>query len=322
MEFLPGWPPSATGYEHDSTSNAGTLLQRMMTKCCRSARTVSTGTEISAKHFQKFCDLLKVLTEDLFFARVAENVCRMKRCQSLGALKVVEPSADFGDALSDSEQGPDSGRTEAADEPGPDNPDLSQQKRRAHLDFVRQRCAIARRTAFYDVADINFLALHANKLNHPIQQLAGASDKGQPLRVFIGARSLADKNKLRVWVSLPENNGVAASRQPAPMTITEVFSNHFERFIFPGRARRRGGVEKIQELGRRSRRNGRLQHRGVIQWWSWQSLVKDRVRQWRLAFSDWLHLRCRRSSIASRRFLGDCSGLRRAGLPDIELCKP
>src|SRR5579885_2994961 len=129
MEFLPDWPPSATGYEHDSTLNAWTLLQSMMTKCCRSARTVCTETEISAKHFQKFCDLLKVFTEDLFFARVAENVCRMKRCQRLRALTVVEPSADFRDALSDSKQGSDSGRTEAADEPGPDNPDLSQQKR-------------------------------------------------------------------------------------------------------------------------------------------------------------------------------------------------
>jgi len=198
----------------------------------------NTEAERSARHFQKFSDLLEVFTEDLFFPRVAKDVCRMKRCQGLSALKVVEPAADFRDALFDSEQGPDGGRAEAADKTGPDHRDLPQQKRRAHLDFVRQRRTITRRAAFYNIADIDFLALHSNKLNHPIQQLAGASDKWQSLGIFVSPRAFADKNELSVRISLAKNNRVSPSGQPATMTIAKVFSDHFERFIFSRGSRR------------------------------------------------------------------------------------
>ena len=65
-----------------------------------------------------------------------------------------------------------------------------------HLVLLRR--TISRRAAFDHVRDINLFALHADKLNHLVEELAGAADERQPLFVFIRAGAFADEQQLGV----------------------------------------------------------------------------------------------------------------------------
>jgi len=109
--------------------------------------------------------------------------------ERLGAFQVIELSANLGDAFLDSKNRSDCRSAEATDQARLDGCDLAIKERRARFNFVRQRRAVARRTAFYHVADVNFLAFHSDELDHPVQQLPGTAHERQALSVFIGART-------------------------------------------------------------------------------------------------------------------------------------
>lgn len=160
--------------------------------------------------FQKLSNLLEIFPEDLLFSGIAKNVGRVDRRQSLRALKIVESAPNFRDAFFDAEKCPDGRSSQTAYEARVDGPDLAQHERRAHPDLVRQRRAIARRPAFHDVANVDFLALHSNELDHAIQKLAGTPYEGKPLRIFVGTRPFPNKNQFGVRIALAKDNRVAS----------------------------------------------------------------------------------------------------------------
>src|SRR5205823_12226583 len=121
---------------------------------------------------QKVADFLKILAQDFLFARVAQHVGGVYGSERLGSPVVVEAAANLEHALFKTQQGLDGRSAKAADEPRPDGLNLTEEKRRAALDFVPLRSAVAGRAAFYDVADIDVLALDADRLEHSVQELA------------------------------------------------------------------------------------------------------------------------------------------------------
>ena len=64
----------------------------------------------------------------------------------------------------------------------------------ADFDFLRERVAILRRTAFDDIGDKNPLPFQSDTSEHLIQKFPGGADEGKPLFVFIRPRPFADKH--------------------------------------------------------------------------------------------------------------------------------
>ena len=88
---------------------------------------------------------------------------------------------------------------ESDDDLGTDEIDLFSEKRLAGGDFIRFGIAIFRRPAFDDVCDVNVVALEPHTFGDDVgQKLAGASDKGLALKIFVAPRPLADKHQLSV----------------------------------------------------------------------------------------------------------------------------
>ena len=89
--------------------------------------------------------------------------------------------------------------------------------------------AIAGRTAFHDVRDVDILAANAHGFDHVVQQLTGAAYEGLALRVFVGAGAFAHEHQFRAWIADAENDLLAALFvQFAAGAIAEVFANQFE----------------------------------------------------------------------------------------------
>src|SRR5207245_3790161 len=149
---------------------------------------------------------LKFFAQHFLFARVAQHVGRMDRSERLGPPVVVETAANLEHAFLKAQQSLDGRSSQAADEPRPDCLNLTEEKRRAALDFVPLRSAVAGRAAFYHVADVDVLALDADRLEHSVQELACRPDKRDSLLIFIGAGPFADENKVRVRAPLTKHD--------------------------------------------------------------------------------------------------------------------
>src|SRR5208283_4695744 len=111
--------------------------------------------------FQEVTDLFKVLAQDFFFAGVAQDVGRVDGGKRLGAGKVIELAADFGDAFLDAQHGADGGRAQAANQARLDGFNLAIEEGRAGIHFILFRRAISRWAALDDVEDVNVYALQA-----------------------------------------------------------------------------------------------------------------------------------------------------------------
>ena len=88
--------------------------------------------------------------------------------------------------------------------------DLPHEKWRAGLAFVALRRAISRRPAFHDVRNVNVFAANAHGFDHVVEQLAGATDEGFALDVFVGAGAFADEHQVGAWVAYAEDDLLAA----------------------------------------------------------------------------------------------------------------
>src|SRR5439155_12839560 len=122
------------------------------------------------------------------------------------------------------------------------------------LDFVALRSAVAGRAAFYDVADIDVLALDADRLEHSVQELACPPHKRESLLVLIGAGPFAHENKLRLRAALTKDNRLAACRQAAAMAVAQVRANLLQGLALTPRRRR--GLEQVEGLRRKGRGSG------------------------------------------------------------------
>ena len=75
--------------------------------------------------------------------------------------------------------------------------ELTVEPRRARLDLVGLRIAVARRPALHDVRDVHVGAGQADALDELREELAGAADERLALQVLLLARPLADEHQTR-----------------------------------------------------------------------------------------------------------------------------
>ena len=139
------------------------------------------------------------------------------------------------DAFLAAEQRLGRSRAERADRLGTNRGELAGQEFAAGLHLGGLWCAILRRPALHDVADIDVLALQRNPLaarrilDHLCEELSGAAHERDALRVFIRARPFADKHQSRLRVTDPEHNLVTALAQTAAFALAEVRTDLFQR---------------------------------------------------------------------------------------------
>ncbi len=110
-----------------------------------------------------------------------------------------------------------------------DRVDLAKQKRRTGIGLGRFRNAILRRTAFDDVRNVNLVAAQAHRTDHVVEQLPGATHKGQPLRVFVGAWTFSDEHEAGVWIAVAKHNRVPALVKGAAGTVADLGPDGSER---------------------------------------------------------------------------------------------
>ena len=80
--------------------------------------------------------------------------------------------------------------------------DLAIQESRARFCFLDCRCAVARRPAFDDVGDVDFLpACQSNRRQHIVEQLAGLADKRFATRIFFGTRAFTNNQPVGTLIA-------------------------------------------------------------------------------------------------------------------------
>ena len=77
------------------------------------------------------------------------------------------------------------------------------------------RIAIARGTAFEDVGDVHLRALHSDLTKEGVEQLAGGSDEGLALKIFVLTWRLADEHEPGLRVTDAEDDLGPGVSQPA-----------------------------------------------------------------------------------------------------------
>jgi hypothetical protein len=91
------------------------------------------------------------------------------------------------------------GAAEGQQEEGLDMGNLGDEIRVAGVSFNGKGGAVARRTAFDDVGDEDFLATQAGVKEDIVQKLAGGADEGTALDVFLFAWTFADEHQAGVF---------------------------------------------------------------------------------------------------------------------------
>src|SRR5262245_11261842 len=93
--------------------------------------------------------------------------------------------------------------------------ELGVQEGRAGRQLVGLGIPVAGWAALDRVCNKYLVARELNRFEHLRQQLAGASDEGLALCVFVGARALADDDELGAWAARAEDDRVALLAQLA-----------------------------------------------------------------------------------------------------------
>ena len=128
----------------------------------------------------------------------------------------------------------------------------------ADFHLVRFGSAVAGRPALHHVADVDVFAAQLDALflggalDHLREQLTGAPDEWDALRVFVGARAFADEHQRRTLIADTEDYLVAPFVQAAAAAIADIFENarqgvaarrqrrQVDGRLLRGRGRRRG----------------------------------------------------------------------------------
>src|ERR1019366_4429604 len=131
---------------------------------------------------------------------LAQQVRRVVRHHHGNILPLEPLAAHLGDAFLVAGEGARGDAAEGADHLGADRQELPVQELAADLHFIRFRVTILRRTALHYIADVNVFAeeldafLLRRAFDHLGEQLSGAADERDALRVLIGARAFADED--------------------------------------------------------------------------------------------------------------------------------
>lgn len=102
-------------------------------------------------------------------------------------------SPDFFDRAGVSRQAEDGEASQGEDHFWAHGLDLFKQEILAVVDFLGQGVAVVGRATFDDVGDIDFVTLHANGMDHFVQQFSGIADKRFSMPIFFGSRSFSDE---------------------------------------------------------------------------------------------------------------------------------
>ena len=133
---------------------------------------------------------------------------------------------------------------ESADGLRADDGKLPVQELAADLHLIGFRSAIFRRPALHHVADIDVFAedfdafLFRRVFDHLCEQLPGAADERDALRVLIGARTFADEDQRRFGIADAEDDLVAALMQAAAAAVADVFDDFEKRIVGRGEGRK------------------------------------------------------------------------------------
>ena len=90
-----------------------------------------------------------------------------------------------------------------------------------------ERIAVFGRTALDDIGNIDVIAPEPDDLEHVVKQLTCSSDKGNALRVLVGAGTLADEQHLRAAIAHTENDVGARFPKRALAAVLTVMHQSF-----------------------------------------------------------------------------------------------
>ncbi len=131
---------------------------------------------------------------------------REQRGVDAGAGERELAAAQLGDALLGVEQQLRREVAQRHDDARADQLELTVEPGCARLDLVGLRIAVARRAALHDVGDVHVVAREAHALDELGEELAGATDEGLALEVFLLARALADEQQVGVGTADAEHH--------------------------------------------------------------------------------------------------------------------
>jgi len=104
---------------------------------------------------------------------------------------------------------------EGDDDSGVDEPELLAEVPLASLDLVGSRVPVARGTTLHNVGDVHIASFESDLTKQPIEELAGSTDEGDPLLVFVLSRGFADEHDVGFRVPIAEHNLRASFRKTA-----------------------------------------------------------------------------------------------------------
>src|SRR6266850_7802664 len=213
---------------------------------------------------QFFDDFLDVFPHQFFVRRVAQQIGGMECRHEFDAVITVPVAAHLGNRNLALKQRLHGELAESDDDLGTNEIDLFSEKRLAGGDFIRFRIAIFRWPAFDDVRDVNVVALEPHTFGDDVgQKLAGASDKGLALKIFVAPRSLADKHQLSVGIAHAKNQVGPPRAELTTLAIADRSAQLFEALRLErrrviGKEIIRRAPQQIAFLGRRRLHSGRF----------------------------------------------------------------
>ena len=80
--------------------------------------------------------------------------------------------------------------------------DLPLDERQADLRLLRGRRAVAGRPPRNDIGNVGAGAIEPDRRDHPVQQLAGTPDEGQPFDVFLASGGFANEHDARLRIAI------------------------------------------------------------------------------------------------------------------------
>jgi len=188
---------------------------------------------------------------------IAEEIGRMVGGHEFAAAPILPFAAVLGDAAIGLEKGFGGASAEANYHFGIDYVELAKEEGRTGLDFVGLGGAIFRGAALNDVADVHVFALQAHSFDHLRKKFSSAADERKALKVFIGAGTFTNEDKLSMGIAVAEDEFVATFVELAAGTFAEVFADFQEGvagdFFFE--ERKSGGGSDGCRRGRRSGRH-------------------------------------------------------------------
>src|SRR5262245_18853983 len=209
----------------------------------------------------------------VLLAGIAQEKRGMKGGNQHGVAEGMDASAELADRFLRAQQRLRRDAAERQHDLRLDDGELVGQERRTCRELIGFGIPIARRPAQNCVGDEDVgLARQIHGGQHLREQLAGATDERQPLRVFVGARALADHDELLRRVAGAEDN------VSSPLTQLALTAGLQRLFLAPQRFGRRQQVFTLerqrldteitieaQRLGQRAQRHGQRLVRCVAQ---------------------------------------------------------